>query len=188
MNTRPEIENGKLAIKSSELSIAIAKAEKLPSISLSGNIGTSTTSMNHNNWDNQIKTNIDASIGATISVPIFDNRSSKTAINKAKLQREQSRLELKEKKKQLYSTIEGYWLDAYTNQQKFKAALISVQSENASYELLSEQFKLGLKNIIELMTGKANLMNATQNMLQSKYLTVLNQQLLKFYKGEPLNI
>lgn len=188
LNTRPEIENGKLAIKSSELSIAIAKAEKLPSISLSGNIGTSTTSMSHNNWDNQIKTNLDASIGATISVPIFDNRSSRTAINKAKLQREQSLLELKEKKKQLYSTIEGYWLDAYTNQQKFKAALISVQSENSSYELLSEQFKLGLKNIIELMTGKANLMNATQNMLQSKYLTVLNQQLLKFYKGEPLNI
>ena len=99
LNTRPEIENGKLAIKSSELSIAIAKAEKLPSISLSGNIGTSTTSMSHNNWDNQIKTNLDASIGATISIPIFDNRSSRTAINKAKLQREQSLLELKEKKK-----------------------------------------------------------------------------------------
>ena len=95
-------------------------------------------------------------------------------------------LELQDKQKELYSTIEGYWLDALTNQQKFKAARISLESEQASYELLSEQFRLGLKNIAELMTGKANLMKAKQDMLQSKYMTILNQQLLKFYKGETL--
>ena len=38
------------------------------------------------------------------------------------------------------------------------------------------------------MTGKANLMNATQDMLESKYMTILDRQLLKFYKGEPLSI
>lgn len=186
--TRPEIRNSQLAVQSSELSIAVAKADKLPSISLSGSVGTSTTSMNTKNWGNQIKTNFDASIGATLSVPIFDNRNTKTAVNKAKLQREQSLLNLKDKQKQLYSTIEGYWLDAHTNQQKFMAAKASVESEQASYDLLSEQFRLGLKNIVELMTGKANLMNAKQDMLQSKYMTILDCQLLNFYKGEPLNI
>ena len=56
----------------------------------------------------------------------------------------------------------------------------------ASYDLLSEQFRLGLKNIVELMTGKDNLVNAQQNMLQSKYMTILDIQLLKFYNGESL--
>ena len=144
--------------------------------------------MNSNKWGKQIQTNFDASVGATLSVPILDNRSAKTAVNKAKLQREQSLLDLKDKQKQLYSTIEGFWVDACTNQQKFKAAKASVESEQASYELLSEQFNLGLKNIVELMTGKANLMNATQDMLESKYMTILDRQLLKFYKGEPLSI
>ena len=175
-------------IQSSELNIAVAKADRLPSISLSGSVGTSSTSMNSNKWGKQIQTNFDASVGATLSVPILDNRSAKTAVKKAKLQREQSLLDLKDKQKQLYSTIEGFWVDAYTNQQKFKAAKASVESEQASYELLSEQFNLGLKNIVELMTGKANLMNATQDMLESKYMTILDRQLLKFYKGEPLSI
>lgn len=188
LSTRPEIKNSQLAIQSSELNIAVAKADRLPSISLSGSVGTSSTSMNSNKWGKQIQTNFDASVGATLSVPILDNRSAKTAINKAKLQREQSLLDLKDKQKQLYSTIEGFWVDAYTNQQKFKAAKASVESEQASYELLSEQFNLGLKNIVELMTGKANLMNATQDMLESKYMTILDRQLLKFYKGEPLSI
>ena len=184
--TRPEIRNSKLAVESSDLNIAVAKAGHLPTISMTGNVGTSTTSMNSKDWGKQIQTNFDASIGATLSIPIFDNRSTKTAINKAKIAREQSLLELQDKQKELYSTIEGYWLDALTNQQKFKAARISLESEQASYELLSEQFRLGLKNIAELMTGKANLMKAKQDMLQSKYMTILNQQLLKFYKGETL--
>ena len=95
---------------------------------------------------------------------------------------------MQDKQKQLYATIEGYWLDANTNQQKFRAAIATVESEQQSYDLLSEQFNLGLKNIIELMTGKTNLLKAQQNKLQSKYLTILNQQLLKFYQGEAMNI
>lgn len=185
---RPEIESGKLEIQSSELDIAVAKAGKMPTVSLTGGVSTSNTTMNTSDWGKQIKTNFDAMVGATLSIPIFDNRSTKTSINKAKLQREQSILDLQDQQKQLYSTIEGYWLDANTNQQKFIAAKASVESEQASYDLLSEQFNLGLKNIIELMTGKTNLMNAQQDMLQSKYMTILNQQLLRFYKGEPLNI
>lgn len=185
---RPEIENGRLGIEAGKLSISIAKAGKLPTVSLTGGVGTSTTSMNDRNWGTQIKTNFDASVGATLSVPIFDNRKTRTAINKARLQHEESILDLQDKQKQLYSTIEGYWLDANTNQQKFRAAMASTESEQASYDLLSEQFRLGLKNIVELMTGKTNLLNAQQNRLQSKYMTILDIQLLNFYRGETMNI
>lgn len=186
--SRPEIQNSKLAIESSDLNVSIAKAGRMPTVSLTGGVGTSTTSMSDRAWGSQFKTNFDASVGISVSVPIFDNRSTKTSVNKAKIQREQSLLDLKDKQKQLYSTIEGYWQDAYTNQAKFKSACASVESAETSYELLSEQFRLGLKNIIELMNGKTNLLTAQQNKLQSKYMTILDQQLLKFYKGEAMNM
>jgi len=35
---------------------------------------------------------------------------------------------------------------------------------------------------VELMTGKDNLLSAQQNQLQSKYQTIYNQQMLKFYE------
>lgn len=188
MASRPEIANGKLAIESSDLSIAVAKAGIMPTVSITGGVGTSTTSMSDRGWGQQFKTNFDASAGVSLSVPIFDNRSTKTAVRKAKIQRKQSVLDLQDKQKTLYSTIEGYWQDAYTNQEKFKAATASVESAEASYELLSEQFRLGLKNIVELNTGKTNLLTAQQNKLQSKYMTILDQQLLKFYKGESMEL
>lgn len=185
---RPEIKNTELALKASEVQLKIAKAGHLPTISLTGGVGTSTSSNNSKEWGQQIQTNFDASAGIGVSIPIFDQRKAKTAVNKANIQRELALLDQQDKQKKLYATIEGFWLDAQTNQQKFRAASATVESEQQSYDLLQEQFNLGLKNIVELMTGKTSLLKAQQNKLQSKYLTILNQQLLRFYQGETMTI
>ena len=181
LTSRPEIEQQRLAAKSNALNLSIAKAGYLPTVSLSGSLGTSSSSMSDKTWGQQMKTNFDAMAGLSVSVPLYDRRKTKTAVNKARLQIIDSELSMQEQEKQLYSTIEGYWLDALTNQQKYKAASASVSSEEANCELLSEQFRLGLKNIIELMNGKDKLLEAQQNMLQSKYLTIMNIKLLEFY-------
>lgn len=179
---RPEIQNAKLGIESSDLSIKIAKAQRLPTIGLTAGLTTNTSSMSDKAWGSQLKTNFNVGAGFTVSVPLFDGRSSKTAVNKAKIQRETYLLDLQDKQTTLYSTIENYWLQAVTNQNKFKAAKASTESAQESYELLSEQFRLGLKNIVELMTGKNNLLTAQQNELQSKYLAILNIDMLNFYE------
>jgi len=184
---RPEIERSKLAIKSSDVNLSIAKAGWLPTISMSGSFGTSTNSLSSNGWSNQMKTNFDARAGVSVSVPIFDGRSTKTSVNKAKIQQQSAQLDLLDQQKTLYSTIQEFWLNAQTNQQKYKAASATVESEKQSYDLLSEQFRLGLKNIVELMTGKDNLLSAQQNQLQSKYQTLYNQQMLKFYETGRIN-
>lgn len=186
LTTRPEIENSRLAIKSSEVSLAIAKAGRMPNINLTGGVGTSSNSLSNNGWGTQVKSNFDASAGLSLSIPLFDNRQTKTNVNKARIQQEQAQLDFQDQQKQLYQTIEGYWLDAQTNQQKFRTAQTTVSSEQQSFDLLQEQFQLGLKNIVELMTGKDRLLSAQQNELQSKYMTILNLQMLKFYSGASL--
>ena len=179
---RPEIQNAKLGIESSDLSVKIAKAGKMPTVSLNAGLSTSTTSMSQNGWGNQMKNNFTVGGGVSVSIPLFDNRKTKTSVNKAMLQKESYLLDLQDKQTTLYSTVENYWLQAVTNQNKFKAARVSTESAHASYELLSEQFNQGLKNIVELMTGKTNLLQAQQNELQSKYLAILNLNMLDFYR------
>lgn len=179
---RPEIQNAKLGIESSDLSVKIAKAGKMPTVSLNAGLSTSTTSMSQNGWGNQMKNNFTVGGGVSVSIPLFDNRKTKTSVNKAMLQKESYLLDLQDKQTTLYSTVENYWLQAVTNQNKFKAARVSTESAQASYELLSEQFNQGLKNIVELMTGKTNLLQAQQNELQSKYLAILNLNMLDFYR------
>ena len=133
-----------------------------------------------------MKTNVNMSGGLSLSIPIFDGKQTKTSVSKARIQQQQALLDLQDQQKQLYQTIEGFWLDATTNQQRFRAATASVASAQSSYDLLQEQFNVGLKNIVELMTGKNSLLQAQQNQLQAKYLTLLNQQLLRFYANSSL--
>ena len=181
--SRPEIERLQLAIKSSDVSVSIAKAGWMPSVNLTGGVTTSTNSLSGTDWGSQIKSNVNTSLGVGVTMPIYDGRSTKTAVNKAKINQLQAQLNLQDQQKTLYSDIQQYWLNAWTNQQKYQAAKSSVESAQQSYDLLSEQFRLGLKNIVELMTGKDNLLSAQQNQLQSKYLALYNQQMLEFYQS-----
>lgn len=183
IENRPEIKSYQNMIEQSDVSIALAKAGKMPTVSANAGVSTSSTSMNKTAWGSQLKQNFNVGGGISVSIPIYDNRSTKTAINKANIQKQSSMLDLKDQQTKLYSTIENYWLQANTNQSQFKAAQVSTESAQTSYDLLSEQFKLGLKNIVDLRTGKDNLLKAKQNELQSKYLTILNINMLKFYKN-----
>lgn len=182
LQNRPEFLSYQNQLEQNDLNIKIAKAGKLPTISANAGVSTSTTSMDNNGWTNQIKTNFNVGGGIGVSIPLFDNRSTKTAVNKALIQRQSIQLDIKNERTKLYSTIENYWLLANTNQSQFKAAQVSSESAQTSYDLLREQFRLGLKNIVDLRTGKDNLLKAKQNELQAKYLTILNLNMLKFYK------
>ena len=184
--SRPEIKAYQNSIEQSNLQIKLAKAQKLPTIGVNASVGTNTTSMNNNKWGEQLKTNFNAGAGVSISIPLFDQRSKKTALNKANIQKESALLDLKNEKTNLWATIEDYWLQATTNQNKYRSAQESTKSAKESYELLSEQFKLGLKNIVELRNGKDKLLQAEQSELESKYMTILNINMLNFYQNGTL--
>ena len=183
---RPEIEASKLNVNASELGIDIAKSGYLPTVSLSAGIGTNHTSGSDFTFGEQVKNGWNNSIGLSVSVPIFNNRQTKSAVQKAKLQYETSMLSLLDEQKALYKTIEGLWLDANSAQQRYAAANEKLKSTQISYNLISEQFNLGMKNTVELLTEKSNLLQAQQEQLQAKYMAILNTQLLKFYQGDKL--
>ena len=188
MAQRPEIKNALLGIESSNLQMKIAKAGALPTVTVNGGLGTSTNSMSSLAWGTQMKNNFDLTASVAINVPIFDARRTKTSVNKARIAQEQAHINYDNEEHELYCTVEELWLDAINNQQKFRSALATVESEQERYNLLSEQFNLGLKNIVELLTGKDKLLTAQQNKLQSKYTTILSQQLLKFYQNGTIKI
>ena len=125
---------------------------------------------------------------SSLSVPIFSNRQNKSAVEKAKLRKQTSELDLMDEQKTLYKTIETLWLDANSAQQRYAAATEKLRSTQASYDLIQEQFNLGMKNTVELLTEKNNLLGAQQETLQAKYMAILNRQLLRFYQGEEIEL
>ncbi len=188
LTTRPEIQSGQLSIDNAKLSIKTAKAGYMPTISLSASSSSTTNSASTNNWAQQMKYGWNNMIGVSLSIPIFDNRQNKSNVQKAKLQYSNSQLNLATKQKELYSTVETLWLDALNAQQQYAAADTKLKSSQTSYDMVSEQFTLGMKNTVELLTEKNNLQSAQQQRLQAKYMAVLDRALLDFYAGNKIEL
>ena len=186
LKSRPEILSSLLSIQSADLSIKSARTGYMPTLNLTAGIGTSNSSGQKLGFGTQVKNNLSNSLGLTLQVPIFDQLQTRTAIRKAKFAKQDSELALQDKQKTLYNSVEKYWLDATTSQQQYVFAKKNRESMQESYSLVSEQFNCGLKNIVELTTGKNNLLQAEQQLLQTKYTALLNQALLKFYAGEKM--
>lgn len=184
LSLRPEIEAGRLDVEASELDIKIACSGYMPTLSLTAGIGSNNVNGSDFTFGEQMKSNWNNSLGVSISVPIFNNRQTKSAVQKARLQKQTSELNLLDEQKMLYKTIEGLWLDANSAQQRYVAAAEKLRSTQTSYDLVQEQFNVGMKNTVELLTEKNNLLNARQETLQAKYMAILNRQLLRFYQGE----
>ncbi|WP_455673131.1 TolC family protein [Phocaeicola sp.] len=186
--SRPEIQSSKLSIESSKLDISVAKAGYYPTISLSASTGSTTNSASDNAWGKQMKFGWNNMIGVNVSVPIFDNRQNKSAVEKARLQYSSTQLDLINKQKELYKNIESLWLDATNAQQQYDAAETKLKSSLTSFDMVSEQFNLGMKNTVELLTEKNNLLSAQQQRIQAKYMAILDRTLLNFYAGQEIEL
>lgn len=186
--TRPEIKSSKLDIDNAKLAISSAKAGYMPTISLSASTSSTTNSSSSNNWTQQMKYGWNNMIGLSLSLPIFDQRQTKASIRKARLQYDTTQLNLINAQKELYSTIESLYLDALNAQQQYVAAETKLKSSQTSFDMVSEQFNLGMKNTVELLTEKNNLLSAQQQRIQAKYMAILNRTLLNFYAGQEIEL
>lgn len=185
---RPEIQSSKLSIDNAKLAISSAKSGYFPTISLSASTSSMTNNSSQNNWAQQMKYGWNNMIGLNISVPIFNNRQTKSAVEKAQYQYNSSLLNLQDKQKGLYTDIETIWLDALNAQQQYAAAEVKLKSSQTSFDMVNEQFKLGMKNTVELLTEKNNLLSAQQQRIQAKYMAILNRTLLDFYAGKDIEL
>lgn len=194
LDAMPEVERGTLSVQAAELEIKQARAGFFPSISLSAGVGTSfmtatgagtaTGSTPGYVSGNQYWNNFHENIGLTLSVPIYSNRSNRTALNKARLSAENTRLEQQSIEKDLLKEVESAYLGAVSNQSRYIAALQQEDYARQSYDLTCEQFSLGVKNTVELITAQNELTSAQQEVLQAKYMTMLNLELLNIYQGK----
>ena len=185
MQFMPEVKRAELAVTSAELGEKSARSSFFPAISLSAGIG-SGHSTNAMVPENQLWNNLSENVGLTVSVPLFSNRKNRTAVNKARLALENSRLDQLNVEKELAQEVEAVYLDALSAQSQYAAAAEKEKYAQQSYELTSEQFSVGAANTVELITAQNELTAARQETLQAKYMAVMSMELLNIYQGKKL--
>lgn len=184
LKVMPQIRRGELGIEAAKLEKS-ARAGFFPSISLSASVGTGHMSNNDFESGSQIWNRFNENVGLTLNIPIFSNRKNRTAVNKAKIALNDSYLEWTSLQKELLRNVESAYLDAVSAQAQYLSAREKEKYARESYELTSEQFRVGVKNTVELITAQNEYSAAQQQVLQAKYLTLLSIELLNIYQGLP---
>lgn len=185
LKVMPQIRRGELGIEAAKLEEKSARAGFFPSISLSASVGTGHMSNNDFESGSQIWNRFNENVGLTLNIPIFSNRKNRTAVNKAKIALNDSYLEWTSLQKELLRNVESAYLDAVSAQAQYLSAREKEKYARESYELTSEQFRVGVKNTVELITAQNEYSAAQQQVLQAKYLTLLSIELLNIYQRLP---
>lgn len=184
----PQILSARNGIETAKLELSNAKADFLPSISLSAGINTGNSTANDIGLMRQLKDGFYENIGLNISIPIYSKRNNRTNLNKAKINIMQSENQMRSVEKQVYKTIDELHLELLNYQSAYKAAKVNLEASQKSYELLEQQYNVGLKNTVELLTESNNLFLAKQNLLQTKYQALIRIQLLKYYQNQEMGL
>ena len=184
---RPEIKNALVGIDMSNLSIAMAKAQRLPTVSLNASAITNTSSLAERSWGTQIKNNFSQYIGLNLNIPIFNRFSTRNRINSARIDRENQQLKLENVKKTLYKEIQQVYYNAVAADSKYHSSEAAVQSSKDAFSLMQAKYENGKANITEFNESKNNYLKAESDLVQARYENLYQQALLDFYRGRELN-
>lgn len=178
---RPEIKSSELNVDISQRDLGIARSSYLPTLSLSGSLGTGYTNTQDMSFADQLDLNFNQRLGLSLSIPIFDKLSTHYSIQSAKISVERAKLQNTTAQKELFRSVELAWQNAISAQDQLLAAEAAETAARSSYDLAQKQHELGGLSTFDLAVAQNTLTNAVQNQMQAKYLSILYGKLLEFY-------
>lgn len=167
--------------------IRIAKAGRLPTITLQGGVGTGYTSGGPS-WTSQMGHGFNENVGLSVTVPIFDGNSTKRAVAKARLASLEYDITARELLEDLSQTIENLYIESDNSRSRYLSGLKRLEAAEESARLVDRQFDLGLVNPLELLTAHNDLLNARLELLQSKYMAILSNKTINYYATSAVSL
>ena len=122
----------------------------------------------------------------TISIPLFNGFQVSSNIQRSKVNKRLTELNILESKNQLRQSIETAFNDAVAASKTFIASKKQVEALEESFRVIKTQYNLGVVNFTEYQVSNNTLVNAKSDMLRSKYDYIVKLKILDFYEGKPL--
>ena len=148
----------------------------------------STKVVGAKSFSEQFDNNAGQNFGLSLSIPILNNFSVKSNVNRSKVNILRNENQLLQKKLDLENTINQAHNDAKGALKAYAASKKSLKSRELSYEYAREKFELGAMNSFDLTQVKQRFESAQSDLITSKFDLIFKIKVLEFYFGVPLSI
>ena len=186
---KPAIESAELKVDYAQLNIARAKGALLPTLSLSGGLGTNyypNSQFASASVGEQLRNNFSQYVGLSLSIPIFQRFSIRNNIRTAELNFKGQQLQLENTKKALYKEIQQAYYNAVTAQARYAGSRETAASARLHYELTEEKYKVGKADIAAYNDARNSWLRAESEHIQARFQCLYQTKLLDFYRGRGL--
>jgi outer membrane protein len=139
-------------------------------------------------FDRQMRENFNQSIGLTLSVPIFNNYTTRSFVNSAKITMEIRENELEITKNRVKQDIQQAFADATAALNNLKASEKAFNALQQAFKYNEQRFEAGVINPVEFYMAKTRLNNAEADLQRAKYNFIFRLKVLDFYQGKPISL
>lgn len=134
----------------------------------------------------QYNNNVNKSFGFFLTVPLFNRLQTKTAIDRARIQKLNAELTVESTKQQIQKNIQQAYSDANAALKKYSASLKALNAMTESFKYTQQRFDVGLMNSNDYNDAKNKLIKSQSDLLQAKFDYIFKTKVLDFYQGKPL--
>ncbi len=159
MQLRPEILSSKTRMEAARLQLKSARAAYLPSLSATGSLG----------WDAQDNASITGSdfnsspnwsIGAALSVPIYQGGAIGASVKQADAALKQAQASLDATTQNVAQQVQQYFLQEKEALQRIDATGVLIEQADESLKMSQERYRAGVATSIEITDAEVTLANA----------------------------
>ena len=190
LRMKPEVIAQQLRLRATDHSIKIAQAGYMPTLSLSGGLGSNyytTSKFDSDPFSTQLKNNFSQYIGLNLNIPIFNRFQTRNNVRNARIEQENQQLALDNTKKTLYKEIQQVYYNTLNAQQKERSSRETVRSSNDAFTLMLAKYENGKANITEFNEAKNVYLKAESDRVQAQYELLYQHALINFYQGRELS-
>ena len=188
---KPAVRAEETRLAYADRNIALAKGGYLPSLSLSGGLGTNYyTSSGYpaKTFFEQLGNNFSQYVGLSLNVPIFSRLSTRNQVRSAQVNYNAQQLQLETVKKQLFKEIQQAWYNALSARSKFESSTEAASAATESFALAQAKYENGKSSITEFNESKNQYLKARSDLAQARYEYLYQTRLLDFYRGRDLTL
>lgn len=186
---RPAVLSAQIRLDAAGIAISRAKGAYLPTLSINGGIGTNyytTSKVEMAPLGDQLKNNFSQYVGLSLNIPIFDRFSTRNNVRTARINRDNSALQLESVKKSLYKEIQQAYYNAVASQARYRSSADAAASAREHYELTEEKYMGGKAGVSEYNDAKNSWLSAESDYLKARYECLYQTRLLDFYRGREI--
>jgi len=152
-----------------------AKSGYLPTLSLSGNVGTDYSSLNNISGfrDQAFNINPSINVGLTLTFPIFDRSQTQSKVERARVQLAQQELALRQVKQTVAFEVEQAVVDFQSAKKQHQVSTTTEAAAREALQAMEARYEMGVATLAELSQVRASFVDATSGLVEARYDVVI---------------